>query len=93
MNANFWQQSRKAVGKVLSFLYWSTAACLILSGASVALGLVAIFLFPFLPFIGPLFIMQAAGWFAQRDRAPAKVAPARADSRLNLQSSQRPSSA
>lgn len=47
--------------KALSFLYWCTAACMILGGASGALLLVAVFLFPFVPLIGGLLLVQAAG--------------------------------
>lgn len=61
MRHPLWKQLRAAAGKTLSFIYWSTAACLILGGASGALVLVATFLFPFLPFLGFLFVAQLAG--------------------------------
>jgi len=78
MNPSLWKQFWKVTAKVLSFLYWSTAACLILGGATGALLLVGTFLFPFLPFIGPLFIVQAAGWFGRSGHTERKPEPVRA---------------
>ena len=53
--------------RLLARLYWLTAAILILSGATAALSLVALFLFPFLPMIGLFLVIQ---WSALK-QAPA----------------------
>jgi hypothetical protein len=77
MRPSIVQRLGSGVMKVLSFLYWGTAWCMILGGASGALLLVSVFLFPFLPFMGGLLFVQAAGMLqAPRNSGRDKVSKA-----------------
>lgn len=61
-------------------LYWVSAGAMILGGATGALLLVATFVFPFLPFMGFLLVVQAAGYTdAARAASRAPRAPAPPD--------------
>jgi hypothetical protein len=62
------RRARSATVLVLRVLYWTFAGSMILGGATGALLLVATFLFPFLPFIGFVLVMQGAA-FAEAARA------------------------
>jgi hypothetical protein len=57
---------------LLARIYWLTAAILILSGAMAAIGLVALFLFPFLPIIGFFLVIQWSAWKQTGATAPAR---------------------
>ncbi len=69
---------RKAAAKLVSVMYWTVAGSMILAGATGAFLLVAMFLFPFLPFIGFVLVMQGAGAFGERDRFGRENVPSTA---------------
>jgi len=52
---------QRAAWSVARVIYWSFAGCMILTGASVLLGLVACFVFPFLPLLVFFPLVSALG--------------------------------
>jgi hypothetical protein len=79
-NPHFLHRAQRAAWLAAKVTYWSFAACMILTGASVVLGLVACFVFPFLPLLVFFPLMSALGSagaspMVQASRAAGAEAP------------------
>jgi hypothetical protein len=63
-------QALHVIRKLLRVSYWVFAATLIVTGASFALGLIVLLIFPLVPFLAlPFCVMGAGLWDGSRTRA------------------------